>query len=467
MKWSLERKWIAGCFGLTLMLMGVVSFASFKNTIEIRESANQVQQTYETLNTLTDFYAAMTVAESGRRGYVFLGSEQELERYQTAIENMQSAMKLLQKQVSNIPNQQQKILQFNLLVNQRIALLQESIILYQQDKNASQTQNFITERSIKIRGRILQAMADIRAKEEIHLQNLLSQSEYSIQTRTLIEIWGTFLSLIVISCLFYILYRQWIKRSKLETLERSLAQEKEMGELKLRLFSMISHEFRTPLSVILLSSQLLRETLEELVEKKQLKNLYRIQSSAKLMNHLLTDILTLTRAEAGKLEYKPQLINVEDFCLNLVEDLQLSGTNSITVKFVNNGHCHRANLDEKLLYSILSNLLLNAIKYSPGREEIDLILNCEPSATVFQVKDKGIGIAQEDIQKIYEPFYRGKNVDNLVGSGLGLAVVKKCLELHQGEISVTSEIDVGTTFTVKIPTKSSQKNILNFNLRQP
>jgi signal transduction histidine kinase len=454
MKWSFERKWIARGFSLTLIVMGVVSFASFKNAIEIRESANRVQQTYETLNTLTDFYAAMTVAESGRRGYIFLGNAKELKRYEIAIKSMQAEMKTLQKQIGNHSSQQQRFLQLNLLANQRITLLEESIKLYQQDKRPSPVQTLITERSVEIRDKILPLIANIRKEEESFLQRYLSQSQYNIHTRIWIEILGTFLSFIIISSLCYVLYRQWIKRGKIEKLEHSLAQEREFSELKLRFFSMVSHEFRTPLSVILLSSQLLREILEELVDKQQLKNLYRIQSSAKLMNHLLTDILTLSRAESGKLEYKPQLINVENFCLNLVEDLQLFGTTPYIIKFLKNGLCYRTSLDEKLLYSILSNLLLNAIKYSHSKGTVYLILNCEPDATVFHVEDEGIGIPVEDIEKIYEPFYRGQNIENRVGSGLGLAVVKKCVELHQGEIFVSSKVGVGTKFTVTIPQNS-------------
>jgi signal transduction histidine kinase len=214
---------------------------------------------------------------------------------------------------------------------------------------------------------------------------------------------------------------------------------------------MISHEFRTPLSVILLSSQLLKEILQELVDSTQLKNLYRIQSSAKLMNQLITDLLTLTRAEAGKLDFNPQFINIESFCLNLLEDLQLFHIKLPAIKFIKNGRFFRTQIDEKLLYSILSNLLLNAIKYSPQGGNIYLIVNCEQEATIFQVKDEGIGIPQQEQQNIYEPFYRCQNVENIVGTGLGLAVVKKCVELHQGEISVESEVGFGTIFTVKIP----------------
>ncbi|MBE9051470.1 CHASE3 domain-containing protein [Nostocales cyanobacterium LEGE 11386] len=453
-KWSLRGKWIIAGFGLTLLLMGLVTFASFKNTTEIQQGANRVQHTYQTLNTLTDFSAAMTAAESARRGYIFLGNRQDLKRYQNEVTNMQSELRLLQKQIHPSLSQQQRFARLDSLVNQRLALLKQSIELYQKDETALQTQNNITERSVKLREEILPIMADIKAEEQSYLQNSLEQSDNSIRLRILIEILGTILSLIVIASLCATLDRQWIKREKIESLEVSLAQEKEFSELKIRLFSMISHEFRTPLSIILLSSQLLKEILKELVDELQLKNLYRIQSSAKLMNHLLTDILTLTRAEAGKLDYKPQLINVENFCLNLVEDLQLFGTTPHLIKFMNHGQCFRANLDEKLLYSILSNLLLNAIKYSFAGGKIYLILNSEAEAIVFQVIDEGIGIPPAEQEKIYEPLYRCQNVENIVGTGLGLAVVKKCVERHHGEIFVESAVGVGTTFTVKIPHKN-------------
>ncbi len=451
MKWSFEGKWIAGGFGLTLLLTGLVSATSYKNTTELIESADRVQHTYEVLNTLTDFYASMTVAESGRRGYIFSGSQQELERYQIAVDDMNSEIRALQQQMSDNPTEQQRVAKLSSLVTQRLALLRQSINLYRKDKSAVQAQALITDRSVKLRGEIQLVLADIKAEEKRLLRIWIEQSRSSIHSRILIELLGTILSFVVIAGVYFLLSHQWEQRHKVETLQHTLAQEKELGELKNRLFSMVSHEFRTPLSVILASSQLLEEILDNLVDKNQLRNLYRIQSSAKLMNQLLTDILTLTRAEAGKLEYKPSLLDIEAFCLNLVEDVHFCAPTQHSIKFISKGHCTRVNLDEKLLYSILSNLLSNAIKYSPQGGNIYLILSCEPEATVFQIKDEGIGITPDDIQGIYEPFYRGQNVDNIVGTGLGLAVVKKCIELQQAEITVESEVGVGTTFTIKIP----------------
>ncbi|WP_235526275.1 sensor histidine kinase [Nostoc piscinale] len=125
------------------------------------------------------------------------------------------------------------------------------------------------------------------------------------------------------------------------------------------------------------------------------------------------------------------------------------------IRFQKIGSIFKANIDERLLYSILSNLLLNALKYSNNETAIYLILKSEAALITFQVIDQGIGIPLAEQHKIYEPFYRCQNVENIAGTGLGLAVVKKCVELHQGEIIVESKVGTGTTFTIMIPQENT------------
>ncbi|WNZ27321.1 histidine kinase [Leptolyngbya sp. NK1-12] len=451
MKGSLERKWIAGGFGLALFLMTGVSFASYRNTIAITENANHVQQTYDVLNQLATLYAELLIAESGRRGYVFLNNQQELERYQLAVAKIHKQLQVVQSEIHHTSIRQKQYQHLVALINQRLELLQQSIVLHQTEPTAIAAQNLITENSIRLRDQIQTRLTEITAQEKQELAASIDQSEATIRRKTLLELIGILLSIAAIAGACFALYHQQMQRQKVELLEGTLAQEKELNQLKLRFFSMVSHEFRTPLSVILASSQLLEEILQELVDESKLKNLQRIQVSARLMNQLLTDILTLSRAEAGELEFKPAPLDIEAFCLNLLEDIQASQAMSHSLQFVSQGRCTRVNLDEKLIYSILSNLLLNAVKYSPQGSSIYLSLICKPDATIFQVKDEGIGIPLEEQQKIFAPFYRGQNVNHIVGTGLGLAVVKTCLALHQGEIAVSSEATKGTVFTVTIP----------------
>ncbi|NJK48922.1 HAMP domain-containing histidine kinase [Candidatus Gracilibacteria bacterium] len=453
MKWTFQRKWVLGGFYLTVLSMGLVSFVSYKNTAELRQSVKTIQVTYEIINNLTDLYAEMSVAESGRRGYIYFGSEEELRRYQVAVKNLQSEIITIQQQIADNKIQQKQFSYLKFLVAQRLTLLRQSIELYQQDKTAVEKQFFLTQKSINLRSNIFFIFARMKEVERQELELWLNESRTNIQTRIFLENFGIVFSFIIVLIVYFILYYQWKQNQKLEILKQKVAQEKELNFLKIRLFSMISHEFRTPLSVILASSQLMTETLHGLVDNQKLKSLDRIQSSVKLMNNLLTDILMLTRAEAGNLECKPEPINIEEFCLNLVEDTQVLSQAHHSIKFMSGFSGGRVYLDEKLLYSVLNNLLLNAIKYSPNGGQISLILKTELDFIIFQVKDEGIGIFPEDKTKIYEPFYRGQNVDRIVGNGLGLAVIKKCLELQGGEISLESEVGAGTTFTVRIPFK--------------
>lgn len=246
--------------------------------------------------------------------------------------------------------------------------------------------------------------------------------------------------------------RDITERKRLDEIRLALEKEKELSALKVRFFSMASHEFRTPLSTILAAAQLLENSSNQWSQNEKItRNLNRIQSSVKTMIQLLDDILTINRAETGKLEFKPQVLNLENFCLNIIEEIRLSQGANHQIRFGCAGECSRAYLDEKLLKSILSNLLSNAIKYSPQSSNIDFSLECGRDNAILQICDQGIGISEADQKQLFEPFYRGKNVRNIPGTGLGLVVVKKCVELHGGSIILKSEIGVGTIFTVSLP----------------
>ncbi len=245
--------------------------------------------------------------------------------------------------------------------------------------------------------------------------------------------------------------RDITERKQAEETQLALEAEKELRRLQLRFFSMASHEFRTPLSTIIGSAQLLKSCALVGAEEKRFRNIDRIEVAAKKLTQLLDALLTINRAETGKLDFNPDQTDLEKICIELIEQLQEKHGSKYQITFVSQGQYPRRYLDEKLLRYILSNLLSNAIKYSPEGGNVHLALTCEQSETVFKIKDEGIGIHPEDKQHLFELFHRGKNVENLPGTGLGLSVVKKCLDLQGGTISVESEVGVGTTVTVTIP----------------
>lgn len=452
-----QFRWLLGGFGLASMLMAIVNAISYQNATQLIESTNRSRQTYEVIKNLVDVAANMTVAESGRRGYVYLADNQELSRYQNAKRLMNSEMEALKQQLADDPEQLHQLKKLKVLLNQRTNLLQRSIQLYQRDRSAFSTQQQITVESIRLRSNIQTVIAAMQQKEEQLLLQWIERSQANIRVRLLIELLVTCLSFALLAFVALLLYRQLLKRQEAEISQNHLMKAKEISDLKLRFFSMVSHEFRTPLSVILGSAQLLAESQAQWTDDRRLKNIHRIQSSARLMTQHLTDILTLTRAEAGKLECKPEPLDVEAFCLNLVEDLQLSEPNQQpqpnqqVLQFSSQCQCGLIKLDEKLLYSILSNLLLNAMKYSAAGSTIQLRLQCQSDSILFEVKDQGIGICSEDQPHLYQPFYRGENVAEIAGTGLGLAVVQKCVEVHGGTIEIQSIVGIGTTVSVWIP----------------
>jgi PAS domain S-box-containing protein len=242
------------------------------------------------------------------------------------------------------------------------------------------------------------------------------------------------------------------ERKRLDEIRLALERERELSTLKTRFFSMASHEFRTPLSTALAAAQLLENCQDEWDNSsKRIRNLQRIQNSVKNMVQLLDDILTINRAEAGKLEFNPKPLDLEAFCSYFVEEMRINTSDKHRLHFASRGKAVPASLDERLLHSILSNLLSNAIKYSPEGGNVYLSLEFKSDTVILQVQDEGIGIQLADKKQLFEPFHRGKNIRSIPGTGLGLVVVKKCVDLHQGHISISSEVEIGTTCVVTLP----------------
>ncbi|MGG6267475.1 sensor histidine kinase [Leptolyngbya sp. AN03gr2] len=443
---SLEGQWIRAGLGLAFLLMGAVSFVSYQNATQLMESSQQVRETNAILQSLTDISATLTEAESERWRYVLLQSPADLKRYETAIQTLNDEVSQLQDALSSTPEQQQHVNTLKTLINQRITLLQKSL-----NQKANQPPQTLSVQFKESQDAIRQVINQLRTTEEELLQTQMQQSQSNLQVRMLIEVLGTVLTFIVLLGVYALLYQQMIKRHQAETLQQKLAQQKELSEMKLQFFSMVSHEFRTPLSLIVGSAQLLAESLKPMLDPMKLKNLNRIQTSAKSMTQVLGDMLMLARADAGRLEFHPSWVEIQSFCLNLIEDSQLFSESPRSIKFAQQGNITHAWVDEKLLYSILSNLLSNAIKYSPPESTIYFTFSGKPEAVTFEIKDEGIGMSIEDQQKLYDPFSRGSNARTILGTGLGLAIVKKCLDLHQGQIFVESQLEIGSTFTVQIP----------------
>lgn len=246
------------------------------------------------------------------------------------------------------------------------------------------------------------------------------------------------------------LLRVRVAEAAKEETDRALQQEKQLNEMKNKFISVASHEFRTPLTTILSSTELLRDYSHKWTEERKVQHFQRIATSVKHMTGLLNDVLLIGKAEAGKIEFNPNSIDVVNFCQELIEEIEITAKKH-KIQF----HCKRqyihACMDEKLLRHIFSNLLSNAVKYSPKGGIVSFQVVFQLQNLIFQVQDQGIGIPQAELSQLFDTFHRASNVGTIPGTGLGLAIVKKSVEAHQGQITVKSEVGVGTTFQVTLP----------------
>ncbi|MEI2582339.1 hybrid sensor histidine kinase/response regulator [Scytonema sp. PRP1] len=240
------------------------------------------------------------------------------------------------------------------------------------------------------------------------------------------------------------------KRAEAE-LVNAWVQERELNEMKSNFVSMVSHEFRNPMTVIRTAVELLESYNHQLSDQQKSQYFGKIQTAIRQMLQLLDQILFLGRSDAGKLQYEPTPLDLEDFCSELTQTLQLAANGKHQIIFSFQGEQTSVEVDENLLRYILTNLLSNAIKYSPQGGKIVFNVLCQDDTATFQIQDSGIGIPLQDQQRLFETFHRASNVGSIPGTGLGLSIVKKCVDLHQGQIYLQSQVGVGTTFTVKLP----------------
>ncbi|NET58026.1 MAG: response regulator [Symploca sp. SIO2E6] len=230
-----------------------------------------------------------------------------------------------------------------------------------------------------------------------------------------------------------------------------LVKAKKLNQLKSEFVSMLSHDFRNPLNTILLSTGLLQEKTYKLTKEKKLNYFQLIRSAIDDMTQLLDEVLLIGKADSGRLKFQPTLLNLEQFCYQLLEELQLTISKKHQLMFTTQGELGEALWDQSLLRHILGNLLDNAIKYSPEGGTIIFKLIVQEKTVIFRIQDQGIGIPPEYQKRIFDPFSRADNVELIDGTGLGLAMVNRCVEVHGGQISVESEVGRGTTFIVTLP----------------
>ena len=238
-------------------------------------------------------------------------------------------------------------------------------------------------------------------------------------------------------------------RFEAERLRVQLAKETELSGMRTKFISMVSHEFRRPLTTITTSVELLEQYRDRMSEETEQKHFLRIHEQLHEMQDLLNDFLTLMRSEAAEQDFKPVPVDLTGLCSKLIDSLRLSSERH-TLCYTTD--CTRIVVmgDEKLLRQAIANLLTNAIKYSPAGSEVNLFVKHTDKIEI-RVVDQGIGIPLNDQTQLFDPFYRASNVGETSGTGLGLPIAKQAMELHGGTLELARSDSSGSEFLITLP----------------
>ncbi|MCX7736292.1 MAG: PAS domain-containing sensor histidine kinase [Candidatus Kapabacteria bacterium] len=280
----------------------------------------------------------------------------------------------------------------------------------------------------------LNAELEDRVKERTKLlQNTLDDLSAEINVRKVIE--------------------KELINAKLE-LTKALEKEKELNEMKSRFIDMISHEYRTPLTVILSSIYLIESYYESGDFNKVKKHTEKVKKSVDIMTNLIENVLTIGRGDSDKITIEKRWFDLDRILKEIIEEVIIVDKEQHPIHLKFKSEINQIYSDSRILRQILTNLILNAVKYSDTKMPVDIEVNNDLEKVEISIKDYGCGIPEEEINQIYDAFFRGKNQIGLTsGTGLGLTIVKRFIDMLEGEIFVESQLNKGTTFKIVIPSK--------------
>lgn len=230
----------------------------------------------------------------------------------------------------------------------------------------------------------------------------------------------------------------------------ALEIEKNLNELKSRFVTTASHEFRTPLGAILSSASLISKYIYTEDQEKRIKHINRIKSSVTNLTEILNDFLSLDKLDEGLIRNQPVPFKIKEFIKSIIDEVSPILKNGQAIQYISGGNQEDAYFDKQLLRNVIINLISNAVKYSPEDKTIKVCMNLSDNILIIDVIDEGFGIPEEDQKHIFERFFRANNAGNIQGTGLGLNIVKKYVDIMGGTISFKSNCETGSTFTIKL-----------------
>lgn len=277
--------------------------------------------------------------------------------------------------------------------------------------------------------------------DEVHWVSINSIPNFSEETGKLVRVYLT-VSDITLQ-----------KRAAFEK-EEALEQSRKLNELKSHFISMISHEFRTPLSILYSSIEILRDLSEKITDEQRRDLFIKIEGAIDSFVELLNDVITLNKADVGKYKVSVEKIDIVALIKRIAREEHINNFPISNIKYHIKTSDTVVQSDKKLIKHIVSNLLSNALKYTPSEKNVHITVFSDPESFTIEIRDEGVGIPDDEQPYIFDPFMRARNVEHINGNGLGLAIVNRFIKLLQGSITFSSTINEGSTFTISLPTNS-------------
>jgi signal transduction histidine kinase len=279
----------------------------------------------------------------------------------------------------------------------------------------------------------------------ISVDNLLTQEPLEHYHLELIALYARTVS--------HVLTRKRMEQAIIESerLKVALQKEEELNSLKTNMMVRISHEFRTPLTIILNSTEIIDRHGDKLTLDQRSRHLKRIKDYVHRTAAMIGEVTMAVRSVVNRLEFRPAIFDLESLCRELIDDLVSRGTPETRIQFSMSGSTSTFAGDQHLIRVMLDNLLSNALKFSPPHMPVALDVALSASEVNLCVSDQGIGIPADEQGRIYEPFFRGSNVGETSGLGIGLRIVQEAAALHHGKIMLESEVGRGTKIMVALP----------------
>lgn len=439
-------------FLVILVLTCVIGVYSFNNNRTFNDTSRWLKHSYTVLEKNDDIYALTMTIEGGSNNYLFAHDSNSLLAYRQAAGSITSEIDTLKKLTKDNPLQKFRIELLSKFIHQQVQFSDSCIQLQNEREFDKSEQSRYIQQNRFYTDKINDLLSEI-----LHTETILLNQREAANNRSIKIFHWVFYS--ILSCLFvlviaviYLIVNEFKREAREKAItEKALTHEKELNEMKSSFVSFASHEFRTPLATILSSVSLIEKYQEGKMEAMSVKHISRIKANVHSLIELLNDFLSLGKLEEGKIDHQPHNLNIAEFSNEFVAGMSELTKPGQQIIYQFKGDGAEMVVDERLLRNVLNNLLSNAIKYSPINSKIYYNVSVTDHSVQFTVKDEGIGIPEKDQKRLFETFYRASNATQTPGTGLGLCIVKRYLDIMGGNLEFTSKENQGSTFTVHLP----------------